>query len=141
MFRKKTKVGDRIATVKDGWVKVTKISLSNTGRKIHTSTKRSYNSQGKENDSDAAPSAFDDPPQWLLDYIGPLIKDGDRVMAWRSGEKGNPRSICKEPVKRCIYKEPIKGGGHLCYVDGKNEWTSNGETEKWDYVELVEEED
>jgi len=63
------KVGDIIATIHDGWIKVTKID-DKADFSVCTS-ERTYTLDGFWAETDKAPSAFEVPPAWLLEIIGP----------------------------------------------------------------------
>jgi hypothetical protein len=62
------KVGDWIATIQRGWVKVTKITDSSYPIMAGSI---SYTEDGLYSMNNKAPSAFINPPDWLRRYIGP----------------------------------------------------------------------
>ena len=119
----KSKVGDWIATVMWGWLKITKLYPGNR-----------YGVEFKTNDDtvnvthngclykfDKYPTAFTAKacPQWLIDIIGKKpckFKKGDKVLL--NGD-----------LKRYFSHETH--GYYYCFEDGKDAWTSNGKVNEW----------
>jgi len=62
------RIGDLIATTREGWIKVWKISGSDYPISASHST---YTLDGRHRKEDVSPSAFIVPPAYLLDIIGP----------------------------------------------------------------------
>jgi len=65
----KCKPGDWIATIQHGWLQIKRVEVEVLYSII--TDRDSYTLSGRDYSEDKAPSAFVDPPEWLLEYIGP----------------------------------------------------------------------
>jgi len=118
----KCKVGDLIATVK-GWVKITSRAMDYYPIYVESKT---YTLDGKREDDDKAPSAFVEPPEWLLEYIGPKpceFKKDELVMV-----RGHDDL---EWVLR--YFAYYEGDKYYAYNSGNTSITSRGSASAWKY--------
>jgi len=117
MTLKNVQIGDYIATMHEGWVAV--VAINDRIQYSVRTEKHTYTREGLGNVDDKAPMAWENPPEWLLEIIGPILKDGDRVWVWEGDAESQ--------AARRIYKCPDENGlGHLCYAGGECAWTSNG---------------
>ena len=129
------KVGDWIATIAWGWVKVIHV-FSNEPYPIHVECNSSYayTFDGKDALRDKAPSAFTVPPKWLVEIIGlkPCeFKKGDKVMVWDTDEE--------DWIRR--YFSHQKGNKFYCYTHGATPWSNDTGTVAWErYRKPTEEE-
>lgn len=128
------KVGDWIWTVKEGWEKIT--DRTGDGNDYPIKTKLTcYDLDGYSLKSDAAPSAFTEPPKCLNAGPKPYdFKKGDRVLVWDS------KVVCENnPVKR--YFSHKQDGKFYCFINGSTEWSSKGKTTEWRFCKAAPEEE
>jgi len=130
----KVNVGDWIWTIKLDWAEVVDID-HNEEYPICVKTKRgriaSYMLDGRLDACDMYPSAFIKPLEGFDAKPKPCVfKKGDKVLV--SIGRNHPW------LKR--YFSHIGGieGKYCCFVGGKDEWTSNGKTDAWDYCKKWE---
>ena len=121
-------VGDWICTFRVGWDRVASL-LSGTSilYPILTESGITYTIDGKRRKTDRVPTAFSEPPEWLIDIVGPRpcdFKKWDRVLVRDSS--GNTW------IRR--YFSHVGDDGRLyCFNDGQDEWTSDGAVTPWKY--------
>jgi len=119
----KCKVGDKIATLL-GWKRITSIGF-NSEYPIDIEGVL-YTLNGHYLEDHKAPSAFVDPPEWLLEYIGPKpceFKKDELVIVTGDGNS------CKA-LRYFAYYEDDK---YYAYDNGNTSITSRGKTSAWKY--------
>jgi hypothetical protein len=120
------KVGDLIWTIREGWTKIKRIR--NTMFYIETDSYK-YTNLGYA-PHDKYPSAFREPPEGFNAEPKPCeFKKGDKVLV---------RSINGKGWQRRHFVR-IENGMFHCYIDGKDEWSSEGLTNGWKYCKKWEE--
>jgi len=121
----KCKVGDWIATIQFGWIQIDMIGDMESRYPISTA-ETTYTSSGKHFIENKVPSAFVEPPEWLLEYIGPKpceFKKDELVIVWDDEAEKSPSFL--------EYFCRMDGNHYLCYQYGKTSITSQGRTHKW----------
>ena len=116
----KLKVGDWLATVPKGWIKIDDID---TGCTYCICDK--YTIDGKYHKSDKYPTAFANPPQWLIDIIGPKpceFKKGDKVLV---------KSMLEGHGFLRRYFSHEKDDFYYCFNNGADEWAADGDIIQW----------
>jgi len=120
----KCKVGDLIATAL-GWEKIAKITKIYHCTHIHVAS-GVYTVDGKLDKSDKAPSAFIDPPDWLLEYIGP------RPYPFEKDELVMVRYFARD-TEYLRYFSHYENNKYYVFIDGRTSYTANGITQQWEY--------
>jgi hypothetical protein len=120
------KYGDWIATIRDGWVQVTSNQCPiEAGGEVYTIT--GFCS------ADKAPSAFVDPPEWLLDYIGPRPVDFAPDEVILVSDKRSAEYVPRHFVR-------MEGDRAVCVRDGRSMKTmlNSHDVCKWIYFKKLE---
>jgi len=120
----KCKVGDWIATL-FGWEQIEDIDSIDDGYPIRING-RPYTREGFFYLVHKAPSAFVEPPEWLLEYIGPKpcpFKKDELVMI-------KSRIDIEERLRYFAY---YKDGKYYAYNDGRTSVTAKRKTVAWKY--------
>ena len=120
----KYEIGDWIATTA-GWKQLNEINHNFTAYPISIGDK-TYTPDGRYKVEDIVPSAFVEPPEWLLEYIGPKpcsFEKDDLVMV-----KGY--DDLDEMLRYFAYYE---GDKYYTYDNGNTSITSRGRTSSWKY--------
>jgi len=123
----KCKKGDWIATIQHGWQQIERINDIESPLPIIT-TYANYTLSGRYFPENVAPSAFVDPPDWLLDFIGPKpceFKKDDLVVVWEEDDDN-----C---VRFWEYFSHMEGDKYACFPNGKTSYTANGLVHTWKY--------
>jgi len=121
----KCKIGDWIATTV-GWKQLNTSDYTDVTYPIAIGDK-TYTSDGKYKVEDIVPSAFVNPPEWLLEYIGPKpceFEKDELVMVWDDGEKYSPY---------LEYFSHMKGNKYACFQMGRTSFTARGKVHTWEY--------
>jgi len=118
----KCKVGDWIATPA-GWEKITEIV-----KRVYPVCAGSgiYTIDGKFRLDDKAPSAFVEPPEWLLKYIGP------KPCEFKKDELVMVRYFAKD-TEYLRYFSHYENNKYSVFADGRTSHTANGITQQWEY--------
>ena len=123
----KVKVGDWIWTISSGWTKVNGVNRE-FFLAIQT-TNDSYMINGRLRLADKYPSAFIEPPACFNAEPKPCeFKRGQRVITKRADGSENRRYFSHE-----------KNGTFYCFIDGKDEWSSQGDVCGWNNCKAWEE--
>ena len=131
------KPGDWICTTKRGWVQVSEVkSCEHYSVVVYLKGESlSFTPEGKLWEADVAPSAFVEPPEWLLKFTGPKpceFKKGDKVLVSDTGD---------ELDWKRRYFSHYKGGRYLCFLYGADEWGSEGKASSWSFCKKWEEDE
>ena len=119
----KVKVGDFIWTIKSGWTKIVEINKV-FHYPIITEDKCGYTLQGFFRYNDQYPSAFTEPPACFNAEPKPCeFKKGDRVLVTNKADE--------RTAKR--YFSHMYNDLYACFIDGNDEWSSDGLTGYWEY--------
>jgi hypothetical protein len=125
----KVEVGDYIATIRFGWVKVFSISV-NDEHPVET-TCESFLFNGRYTEYDIAPSAFTRPPEWLLILIGPkphTFRRDEVILVSDNNIEWYPRHFIE-----------WTSDGYKCVADGLSIKTMRGEQiTYWEYAKKYE---
>ena len=119
----KVGVGDYIWTIREGWTEVISIEELTSSYPI-TTIKERYTRQGLYHQSDVAPSAFIEPPDFYKEYAEHKpceFKKGDKVLV----NNASKRRYFSHKGKKLFY----------CFNNGADEWSSRGETSAWGSIE------
>jgi len=120
----KCKVGDWVTTLY-GWGQVEEIVSLNDDYPIRINN-RLYTREGFFYKVHKAPSAFVEPPEWLLEYIGPKpceFKKDELVMV-------KEHNTSNETLRYFAY---YKNNEYYIYNNGNTSITSRGRTSAWKY--------
>ena len=118
------KKGEWIATTV-GWKQVKRIHNYAHTYPINIDD-RLYTLDGKLHACDIVPSAFVDPPDWLLEYIGPKpceFRKDELVIVWDEDTEKCPTFL--------EYFCRTEGNNYLCYQHGRTSATSQGKVNAW----------
>ena len=118
------RVGDWLATVQYGWLQIKNIHYNNNIHPIQTNHEY-FTFDGKTHNYDKYPTAFANPPQWLIDIIGPKpcdFKKGDKVLV-KSMLEG--RGFLRR------YFSHEKDDFYYCFNNGADEWAADGDIIQW----------
>jgi len=130
----KVKVGDWIYTL-NGWERVDDI-LTHSDYPIRTAHE-SYTYTGKRQVANIHPSAWIRPPAYFnappRPQSEPEFKKGDRVLV-RDNEN---EQWVKRYFSHYVLTDNLQ---YRCFIDGKDEWASNGRIMGWKYCKKWEEE-
>ena len=117
----KCAIGSWIATT-EGWKQVKRSHNYAHTYPINIG-ERSYTLDGKVHACDIVPSALVDPPNWLLEYIGPKpceFEKDDPVLVWNTGD-----------IKFYMHFSHMEGGKYICFADGRTSYTTDGKVDAW----------
>ena len=127
------RVGDWICTCRAGWTRVTSLLHgTSTWCPILTESGLTYTLDGKRRGADCGPTAFSDPPKWLIDIVGPkpcALQKWDRVLV----------SDFNDTWRRRYFSHVGDSGKFYCFSNGQDEWTSDGSVSPWRYCKKWEE--
>jgi len=126
----RAKAGDAAWTIQRGWGTITGIGESSGNYNYPVSIgDETYTIDGKVKSFDAFPSAFLVPPAEFLQMTE--FKKGDRVLVKNEFGKELPRYFS--------HHTPDPTHPFVCFVDGADEWSSDGEVSYWKYCRKWEE--
>ena len=130
MFRD-VKVDDEVWSIQDGWGVVTNLDTGPYQLYVKFECREeTFTLEGKSYVSNLYPTLFWDEieikaPKKPL----PDLEVDAKILVW------NVEGLKKH---RRYFKEFTKSGKAVCFVDGHPLWTSCGETDVWNYWEVVE---
>lgn len=89
-----------------------------------------YTADGKYHDRDMFPTLFLSPLEWPTQEQPKVFVKGDRVLVRYSEKYSWKRRIFSH------YGRELLNGSrqYFCFVDGKDEWASEGEVVEWSYI-------
>ena len=120
----KCKVGDWIATLY-GWKQIEEIGSLNDAYPIQIDS-RFYTREGFFYIVHKIPSAFIEPPEWLLKYIGP------KPCEFKKDELVMVRYFAKD-TEYLRYFSHYENNKYSVFADGRTSHTANGITQQWEY--------